>query len=175
MFVHAYLSMVFVDGFFQADPHPGNIFVESGGTVAMVDFGMVGAVSDSTRTALVEILLALARQDVGRYTRALGTLGIVPAEADHERLTNDITELTLSTVGLPVGQLRLAPLLSELLVIARHHHLRLPRELVSLIKTVVTCEGVAAVIDPGFSLAGAIVPFVANNLNQVSDPPAGIS
>ena len=65
----SYLSMVFVDGFFHADPHPGNFFVEADGRLAMVDFGMTGTVAPQVRRALVEILLALStRASTGRYS-----------------------------------------------------------------------------------------------------------
>lgn len=102
-FARTYLSMVFVDGFFPADPHPGNVFVEEDSTIAMVDFGMVGSVSGATRTTLVEILVALAASDVARYAPVLETLGVVPADVDRARLTSDITKLTLSSNRWPPG------------------------------------------------------------------------
>jgi ubiquinone biosynthesis protein len=161
-FATAYLSMVFRDGYFHADPHPGNLFVEHDGTLALVDFGMVGTVAPVIRHALAEILLALATGDERRTSAALRELGVLAGGADEERLVQELRELRLATVEVPLKELRFAPLLTRFMAVSRRHRFRFPRELVLLIKTVVMCEGVAAQLDPDFSLAGTLVAFVAN-------------
>ena len=156
----AYLSMVFVDGFFHADPHPGNLFVEADGHLAMVDFGMMGTVAPRVRRALVEILVALSTRDVKASGRALRELGVVPAGVDEHEFSAELASLTSATVDVPLGELRLAPLLSQFLSVVRRHRLRVPRELALLMKTIVMCESLAAQLDPAFSLASVIAPFV---------------
>lgn len=156
-----YLSMVFVGGFFHADPHPGNLFVEPGGRLAMVDFGMVGTVAPEIRRGLVEILLALAGNDIARSARALRDLGVVPGGVDEAQFTVELEQLTGATVDVPLRELRLAPLLTQLMTVGRRHRLHFPRELALLVKTVVMCEGLAARLDPEFALAPVIGPFVA--------------
>ncbi len=60
------MKMIFEDGFFHADPHPGNFFVEPGGRIGLIDFGMVGAVDERTRRRLAELLVALMVEDADR-------------------------------------------------------------------------------------------------------------
>ena len=156
----SYLSMVFVDGFFHADPHPGNFFVEADGRLAMVDFGMMGTVAPQVRHALVEILLALSTRDVHRTLLALRELNIVPPGVDEQRFSLELEGLTSLMVDVPVGEMRLALLLSHFMTVSRRHRLRLPRELALLMKTIVMCEALAAQLDPAFSLALVMAPFV---------------
>ena len=157
---HAYLSMVFVDGFFHADPHPGNLFVEADGHLAMVDFGMMGTVAPGVRHALVAILVALSTRDMQGSQWALRELGIVPAGVDKQEFSDELASLTSATVDVPLGELRLAPLLSRFMSVVRRYRLRVPRELALLMKTIVMCESLAAQLDPAFSLAPVLAPFV---------------
>ena len=146
----SYLSMVFVDGFFHADPHPGNFFVEADGRLAMVDFGMTGTVAPQVRRALVEILLALSTRDVHRTLLALRELSIVPPGVDEQGFSLELEGLTSLMVDVPVGEMRLALLLSHFMTVSRRHRLCLPRELALLMKTIVMCEALAAQLDPAF-------------------------
>ena len=164
-FAEAYLSMVFVNGVYHADPHPGNLFVEATGRVAMVDFGMVGTLAPAVRGALVEILLALSTGDLARSARALHQLGVVPTDVDEQQFSAALAQLTEATVDVPVRDIRLGPLLMQFMAVSRRHHLRFPRELALLVKTIVMCEGLAAKLDPEFSLAPIIAPFVASTFH----------
>jgi ubiquinone biosynthesis protein len=165
-FAETYLSMVFLNGFFHADPHPGNLFVEPSGRIAMVDFGMVGTVSPAVRGALVEILLALCSGDVTRSARALRQLGVVPTDVDEQQFLNALEQLTTATVDVPLGDIRLGPLLVQFMAVSRRFRLRFPRELALLMKTVIMCEGLAAKLDPDFALAPVIAPFVATTFQS---------
>jgi ubiquinone biosynthesis protein len=169
-FADAYLAMVFVNGTYHADPHPGNLFVEMSGRIAMVDFGMVGTVSPAIRGGLIEILLALATGDTARSSRALRALGIVPTDEDEAQFSAALEQLTEATVETPVGDIRIGPLLVQFMAISRRHHLRFPRELALLVKTVIMCEGLAARLDPEFSLAPVLARFVAAAFQPPQDP-----
>jgi len=158
---YVYLSMVFTHGFFHADPHPGNLFVEADGRIAMLDFGMVGTVDPVVRSALVEIILALVTHDTRRTIRAMRGLGIAPESVDEDVFVEELDRLTASSIETPLGELRLAPLISDLMTVSRRHHLAFPRELALLVKTVVMAEGLAAQLDPTFALPEVLVGFVA--------------
>lgn len=159
---YVYLSMVFSHGFFHADPHPGNLFVEPAGRLAIVDFGMVGTVEPEVQHALVEIVLALVTHDTRRTVAAMRGLGVAPAAVDEDTFVTELDRLTAASIDLPVGELRLAPLVADLMTVSRRHRLAFPRELALLVKTVVMCEGLAAQVDPGFALPEVLVPFVAD-------------
>jgi ubiquinone biosynthesis protein len=161
--------MIFANGFFHADPHPGNLFVEADGRLAMVDFGMMGTVTAPVRAALVEILLALATKDSMRSAAALRVLGIVPNDVDEVRFAAELERLTSASFELPVGEMRLAPLLADFMAVSRRHHLRFPRELGLLVKTVVMCEALAARLDPTFALPSLLATFVQSTFPPLLD------
>jgi ubiquinone biosynthesis protein len=165
--VYAYLTMVFVDGFFHADPHPGNFFVEDDGRLAMVDFGMMGTVSASVRTALMEILFSLAAKDMMRSAAALKSLGIVPGDIDEAGLAAELEPLAAASFDLPIGEMRIAPLLGDLMAVSRRHRLRFPHELGLLVKTIVMCEGLAVRLDPTFSLPPLLAQFIQSSFPSV--------
>ncbi len=160
----AYLTMVFSDGFFHADPHPGNFFVEAGGRLAVVDFGMTGTVTAPVHAALVEILVALATRDSKRSAAALISLGIVPGDVDEVRFVAELERLTSASFALPVGDMRIAPLLADFMAVSRRHHLRFPRELGLLVKVVAMCEGLAERLDPTFSLTPLLAEFLRSGV-----------
>ena len=165
--MYAYLTMVFVDGFLHADPHPGNFFVEDDGRLAMVDFGMMGTVSASVRTALMEILFSLAAKDMMRSAAALKSLGIVPGDIDEAGLAAELEPLAAASFDLPIGEMRIAPLLGDLMAVSRRHRLRFPHELGLLVKTIVMCEGLAVRLDPTFSLPPLLAQFIQSSFPSV--------
>jgi len=167
---YVYLSMVFTHGFFHADPHPGNLFVEADGRLAMVDFGMVGEVLPEVRQALVEIILALVTHDTRRTVKAMRGLGIAPESVDEDSFVTELDRLTASSIETPLGELRLAPLIGDLMTVSRRHRLAFPRELALLVKTVVMAEGLAAQLDPTFALPEVLVGFVAANFGPHFQP-----
>ncbi len=162
LFVDAYLEMVFVRGFFHADPHPGNVFVESADRLGFVDFGMVGHVGAPTRHGLGTILLALVATDAARMADGLLRLGIACGDIERAGLERDLAEFLRNYSALPLRQLRLGPLLVDLMRVVRAHQLRLPSELALLIKTVMMCEGVAARLDPSLELVPMLVPYASD-------------
>lgn len=86
-------QMVFEDGFFHADPHPGNFFIQPGGRIGIIDFGMVGTVDDRLRERLGTLLMALAREDADRVAGALLALGISAGTVNRVALRDDVAEL----------------------------------------------------------------------------------
>jgi ubiquinone biosynthesis protein len=160
-FAEAYLSMVFVQRLFHADPHPGNVFVEPDGRVAFVDFGMVGVVSESTRLGLGKVLLALVAVDVTQMADGLFDLGIARVSVDRAAFERDLDKLLQRYAFVPLEQLRIGPLLNDVMSVVRKHRLRMPSDLALLLKTVMMCEGVAAKLDPSFELVPLLVPYAA--------------
>jgi ubiquinone biosynthesis protein len=155
------LKMVFEDGFFHADPHPGNFFVEPDGRIGLIDFGMVGQVAPGTRVGLGKVLLALVAVDVVQMADGLFDLGIVAGSIDRGAFERDLDRLLQRYAFVPLEQLRIGPLLNDVMSVVRAHRLRMPSDLALLIKTVMMCEGVAAKLDPSFELVPPLVPYAA--------------
>lgn len=159
--VDVVLAMVFEHGFFHADPHPGNLFVERDGRLGLVDFGMVGAIDEPTRERLIRVFIATASGDAPALTPELLALGVHTAPVDSERLTQDLAHLLADITSVPLGEIPLGPLLQSELAIVRRHRLRLPPDLALLAKTAAMTEGLATLLDPGFVLATAFAPYAA--------------
>lgn len=157
----AYLSMVFLHGFFHADPHPGNVFVQSDGRVAFVDFGMVGSVSPRTGHALGTILVALVAGDPAQMADGLLRLGVAGDDVNRTVFERDLARLLEQYSRLPLEHLHLGPIIADVMSIVRAHRLRLPSDLALLLKTVMMCEGVAAQLDPTFELIPHLLPYAA--------------
>ncbi|RXZ46077.1 AarF/ABC1/UbiB kinase family protein [Agromyces binzhouensis] len=153
------LKMTFEDRFFHADPHPGNLFVQPDGTIALIDFGMVGEIDESLRDQLGALFVALVRGDPGRLASALIDLSPTSAGADRELLQDDLADF-LSRYRLDsLRETPFARMIAELFGILRRHRLRLPREMALLFKALLVIEGLALRLDPEFRLGDTLRPY----------------
>jgi ubiquinone biosynthesis protein len=164
------LKMVFDDGLFHADPHPGNFFIEPEGRIGLIDFGMVGTVDARTQEQLVAMLLAVSRQDTGRLVDTLLELGVAQRRVDRDLLGRDLEHLVSRYYGRPLGEIALGPLLNDALAIVRRHHLQLPPNLALLLKTVVMDEGLGGRLDPAFRLTAVLAPYAERLLLRQYSP-----
>lgn len=164
------LKMVFEDGFFHADPHPGNFFIEQDGVIGMIDYGMVGTVETRTQEHLIRILLAIAGQDADRLVDAFLELGVTRQQVDRLALRADLERLLAHYYGQPLGEIALGPMMNEMLAIVRRHHLRLPTNLALLVKTTAMSEGLGMQLDPSFRLTSVIIPYAQRLLLRQYSP-----
>jgi ubiquinone biosynthesis protein len=153
------LQMVLENGFFHADPHPGNFFIEAGGRIGLIDFGMVGVVDARTQEQLGDIFLALANQDIERLVDTLLLLGFTQQRLDRISFSRDLEHLLARYFDQPLGEIPLGPLLTQAFAIIRRHHLQLPPTLALLLKTLVMDESLGCLLDPTFKLTSLLVPF----------------
>ncbi len=153
-------DMVFENGFFHADLHPGNLFIEPGGTIGLLDFGMVGTVDDRTRKQLVDLLTAFSRSDPERVASALLMIGEAQAEVDRQALVYDVSALLRRYQGRSLGDIPVGAFVNEVLTILRKHRIVLPRQLALLIKMLVMVEGMGALLDPTFRIGDVLTPYL---------------
>jgi ubiquinone biosynthesis protein len=164
------LKMVFEDGFFHADPHPGNFFIEPDGAIGLIDFGMVGVVDERTQDQLVSLVLAVTSQDPDQLVDALLDLGIAGQRVNRDLLRRDLEHLVSRYYGRALAEIELGPLLSEALALTRRHYLRLPPNLALLLKTLVMNEALGARLDPDFRLAAVLGPYAERLLRRQLSP-----
>ena len=169
---HIFLKMVFEDGFFHADLHPGNLFIEEKGCIGLIDFGMVGTVDAETREALGLMLFGIANQDTNRVVDAFLELGVTQQPVDRLALRRDLAQSLMQYYDQPLSTIALGPLLTELLSIVRRYQLVLPTNLSQLLKTMAMCEGLGAQLDPSFSLAEVLAPYAKQLMLQQNSPRA---
>ena len=163
-------KMIFEDGFFHADPHPGNLFVESTSRIGLIDFGMVGEVDDQLRKRLGKLLLALSRNDPDRICRALRELSVNRTATDRGRLREDVVHFMQQYQGRGLGEIRLAPLIGELLAILRNHRIQLPSEIAMLAKMVAMTEGMGVRLYPDFNLGEVLRPYAGKLAFELISP-----
>lgn len=166
------LKMVFEDGFFHADPHPGNFFVEADGRLGIIDFGMVGHINDTARWNLVRVLLALVEQDAGRLTTAMVQLCGASEAADSVGLQASLGRLVGRYAGRPLAEVPIVPVLAELAGLLRAHRLRLPRETALMVKMLVMADGLGKQLDPHFELTAQLAPFTRHVILGSLSPEA---
>ncbi|MFB9653465.1 ABC1 kinase family protein [Pseudarthrobacter oxydans] len=152
------VKMVFEDGFFHADPHPGNLFIESDGRIGLIDFGMVGEVNDRMRGQLTVLLSALIRNDPDRLGSALVDLSVTRQTVDRNRLRVDVTRFIALYEGRQLSQIEIGPLISQAVTLMRTYHLQMPQELAKLLKMMIMAEGIGVELDPGFNLSVVLAP-----------------
>ena len=153
------LKMVCEDGFFHADPHPGNFFIEQNGAIGLIDFGMVGVLDEHTQELFADLLIAINDQDANRLVDVFLELGVTRKRVDRASVSHDIERLLSTYWGLPLGELKVTALLNDVYSVMRRHHLHLPPNLALLLKTVIMIEGLGVNLDPNFQLTRSLTPY----------------
>ncbi len=154
-----YVEMIFAQGLYHADPHPGNILIQPDGTVGLLDFGMVGRIDEKLRSDIEEMLWAVALKDPALLTSLVKRLGKVPVNIDESNLSEDISDLIAIYGNQPIHQIDLAGALNDTTDILHRHRIILPSQLGVLIKTLVTLQGTISQTSPKFSLLEVIEPM----------------
>ncbi len=146
------IKEVFEDGFFHADPHPGNLLVIPGPVIGVVDFGTMGYLSRQDRAGLIRLFIVAVQLDAAGIVDQLVRMGVADYRPDPEALQRDIRRLLVKYHGQALTDISAPELLDEIRPIAYRHHLRLPSDLWLLAKTLVIMEGVGKKLDPEFDI-----------------------
>lgn len=164
------LKMVLEDGFFHADPHPGNIFYLPDGRIGVIDFGMVGRVSEQRRFQIVQLLHGLVERESAPVADVLMEWGEGGGEVDEARLQADVGAFVDQYRGVPLKDLHMGLMLTDVTTILRDNGLSLPPDLALMIKAFLTLEGMGRQLDPDFDMAGAARPFLQRVVLQRYSP-----
>jgi ubiquinone biosynthesis protein len=162
----AIFRMAFEDGFFHGDPHPSNLLLTPSGDLALLDFGMVGYMSQGDIEALSRLFIAVIQRDAPAALRGLERLGVGYATEVRGDLVRDLREFLNKYSGLSVGEVTLGQALSELIALARRYRLRMPPVFPLLTKALVTAEGLARSIDPTINVYEVARPYAQRLLSE---------
>jgi len=154
------LEPAFERGVFYADPHAGNILVQDDGSLAVVDFGMVGRLTPEGRRRVADIFIAIDRRDAQRLSDSIIEVTAPTHPVDRAVITTEIDRLLERYVDVALENVRFGDAMGELLELIRRHGLRLPGNLAQFFKALAMCEGLLQTIDPDSSLADYIEPLV---------------
>lgn len=173
--VRMFLRELLELGFFHADPHPGNFFVQPDGSIAVVDFGMVGRVSGALRDRLLRAGLAAMEQDPETLADELFALGVAGRSADRAIFIRDLDHLVGRFQGRSIRDLSAAAVTRELSAIAFRHRLQLPGELAMLMRVVSMSEGLGLMLDPEFRYLEFASPILRQHWEKSRSLSAGMS
>lgn len=163
----AYLKQILVDGFFHADPHPGNVFVTADGRIALLDLGMVGRIQPSLQDHLLRLMLAVADgngEEAARISIAMGTpLGELFEE---ERFVREVTELVSRFYGATAREIELGRVVIELTRIAATSGILLPSQISTLGRAFLALDQAGRTLDPEFDPNAAVRRHSSDILQQ---------
>lgn len=163
------LRMVFLDGVYHADPHPGNVLFLEGGRVGLLDFGMVGRLSEERRLQFALLLAAVIDRDEDGLVDTL--LEWSDGEnTDLDGLKQECIAFLDSYSGRDLKDLDVASMLRDVTRVVRHHDLRLPADVAMLIKVFLTLEGFGRRLDPSFSLDAHVTPLARRMMRRIHSP-----
>jgi ubiquinone biosynthesis protein len=154
-----YLDMIFEDGFYHADPHPGNLVLLPGNCIGLLDFGMVGRLEERLREEIEEMLLAITSRDVSLLTSVIMRIGETPSDLEERALAVDVADFLGDYASQPLDQLSLGNALNDMTQIIHRYKIKLPAQVAMLLKTLITLEGTGKLLSPTFSLIELLQPL----------------
>lgn len=153
------LEPAFLHGTFHADPHPGNIVIRDDGVVGVVDFGMIGHLTDEVRRDLADLFMAIDRRDVQRLTDRLIDVAPPTRPINRSALAQELGRLLERYMSSSLQRVQLGNAINELLDLTRRHGLQMPGAVALFFKAMVMSEGLIVSIDPSKTIQDFITPI----------------
>ena len=159
---YAYVKQIFVDGFFHGDPHAGNLLVTRQGEIAVLDYGIVGVIRPEKRKVFVDLLLSMSRTDVAGVLAALENLGVRIRREDIDDVKDDLYLTLLDYRETKLKQVNFAFAIRGLTDTLRRYHIRVPSNLMLIMKVIVMVMDVGVRLDPDFNFDRRLRPYLTD-------------
>ena len=159
MLIRTYLKQLLEDGFFHADPHPGNLLVMDSGHLAFFDFGMVGRISPALQTQMIDAFFHVVGRDVKGLGQDIINLNFLKPGVDPETVRPVVESLFTHYLNLKLGEVNFKELTYDLAEVIYEYPFRLPSNFTYIMRALMTLEGIGVVTDPGFSFFETAKPF----------------
>ena len=169
--IQAVIKMIMVDGFFHADPHPGNVFYLPDNRLAFIDFGMVGRLTEERREQVVSLLYGMINHLPAKVAEILEDWSD-NIHTDEQVLTVEIEAFVDQYSSLALKDLSLTVMMGDLMALLRDHKLILPADLALLIKTYITLDGMGRHLNPDFNTLVFAAPYIQNIMTARYQPEA---
>ena len=153
------LNQILRDGFFHGDPHPGNIMVLGDGTIAFLDFGMVGSLSPERKRQFSKMLLGIVYKNSRMITESIIDLNAVTLNVNMKKLEKDINNLRDRYVEIPLEKLKVGEVLNGIFDLVFSYNIVIPNEFNMLAKSLITLEGIVEKLDPKISVLEVAKPI----------------
>lgn len=164
------LQQIFIDGFFHADPHPGNIFILPNNAIAFVDFGIVGRLDEDTRDSIVNLLIATSMKNVNGILKELEKLGSFTGEKPIQDFKYEVNDFIERYYDIPLKQIDISLILPQVVNLMIRHKLKIPSQFHVLIKALATMDGIARQLDPEFNIIAHTRPFIERLVHERYEP-----
>lgn len=163
LLTRVFFQQICLDGFFHADPHPGNLFYLRDGRVALIDCGMVGRMDPRTQQLLIEMMLAMVNLDAQRCSQlAIDMAGSTSKTVNVANLESDYDRLLRRYYNLSLSELSFSQMFYEVLEVSRENRLRMPANMGLCAKAIANLEGIARNLDPEYNFAEQIKPLMTD-------------
>ena len=159
MLIRTYLKQLLEDGFFHADPHPGNLLVMDSGHLAFFDFGMVGRITPKLQTQMIDAFFHVVGRDVHGLGQDIINLNFLKPGVDPETVRPVVESLFTHYLNLKLGEVNFKELTYDLAEVIYEYPFRLPSNFTYIMRALMTLEGIGVVTDPGFSFFETAKPF----------------
>jgi predicted unusual protein kinase regulating ubiquinone biosynthesis (AarF/ABC1/UbiB family) len=159
LLVRAYLKQLLEDGFFHADPHPGNLLVLDTGHLAFFDFGMVGRITPELQSRMIDSFFHVVGRDIEGLAQDLINLNFLKPGVETERVRPVVEGLFQHYLNLKLGEINFKELTYDLAEVMYEYPFRLPSNFTYIIRALMTLEGIGIVTDPGFSFFDTAKPY----------------
>lgn len=165
-----FLEMIFTDGFFHADPHPGNFLILPGNRIGLLDFGMVGRVEEGLREDIEDLVLSVVNQDPSRLASQIVRIGSVPSDLNRHLLQNDLIEFVALYGNISLDRFCLGDALTDMVDIIYRYRIFLPAQVGMILKALITLEGTSKALSPSFSLMQVMQRYQRKSLLRRLSP-----
>jgi predicted unusual protein kinase regulating ubiquinone biosynthesis (AarF/ABC1/UbiB family) len=159
LLIRTYLKQLLEDGFFHADPHPGNLLVMDSGHLAFFDFGMVGRITPKLQTQMIDAFFHVVARDVHGLGQDIIDLNFLKPGVDPETVRPVVESLFTHYLNLKLGEVNFKELTYDLAEVIYEYPFRLPSNFTYIMRALMTLEGIGVVTDPGFSFFETAKPF----------------
>ena len=159
LLIRCYLKQLLEDGFFHADPHPGNLLVMDSGHLAFFDFGMVGRIDPKLQTQMIDAFFHVVSRDVKGLGQDIINLNFLKPGVDSETVRPVVESLFTHYLNLKLGEVNFKELTYDLAEVIYEYPFRLPSNFTYIMRALMTLEGIGVVTDPGFSFFETAKPF----------------
>ncbi|MHA1113542.1 MAG: 2-polyprenylphenol 6-hydroxylase [Alphaproteobacteria bacterium] len=167
-----FFRQAFRDGFFHADMHPGNLFVEADGTIAAVDFGIMGRLDQDTRRYLARMLVGFLQGDYAAVADVHFEAGYIPAEASRDAFMQACRAIGEPILDRPLEEISLARLLAQLFQVTEQFNMPTQPQLLLLQKTMMVVEGLGRQLDPTVNIWDLARPLIEDWMREAMGPEA---
>lgn len=157
-----FFQQIYIDGFFHADPHPGNIFYLNDGRVALIDCGMIGRLDPRTQQILTEMLLAIVDIDAQRCMQLTLELSESSQAVNLNNLENDYDRMLRKYYNLSIAEINFSEVFYEILEVSRKNNVKLPSNMGLYAKSLANLEGVARGFNPQINLLDEVKPLMSD-------------